>query len=63
MPSCLAVDASRPAAGILAHTFPRVSQQPPMADQTIQLAEPFPWLGCCEASQMFKFTEWVAHEV
>lgn len=63
MPSRLAVDARRPSARVLAHAFPGVLQQLPMADQTIQLAEPLTRIGCGEVAQMFKFAQWVAPEV
>jgi hypothetical protein len=63
MSSCLAVDPSCTTARVLAHVFPGVLQQPPVGDQTIQLAEPFGRIGRCKVAKMFKFAKWVAHEV
>jgi len=41
----LPIEARRPSARILAHTFTGDAQQLPVADSTVQLAEPFGRIG------------------
>jgi hypothetical protein len=63
MASRLAVNARCPTACVLAHAFSSDAQQVQMVDDTVELLEPFGWLGSRKLTEMFKFAEWVAHEV
>jgi hypothetical protein len=63
MAPCLAINARRPTAGVLTHAFSGDAQQVPVADDPEELSEPFGGLGSRKFTEMFKFAEWVAHEV
>jgi hypothetical protein len=63
MAARLAVNARCPTACVLTHAFSSDAQQVQMADETEELPEPFGGLGSRKFPEMFKFAEWVAHEV
>src|SRR5229473_4789520 len=63
LPSCLSVNTCRTSARVLPNTFGCCRKYPNMADQSVQPTEPLRWMGSSEFREMFKFAEWVAHEV